>query len=50
MKYLKFFIVVVSFGSYQTSAAEVTVSDITYMAPWTPHVDVKMATGFIDPE
>ncbi|GAA5445172.1 hypothetical protein Misp06_03369 [Microbulbifer sp. NBRC 101763] len=31
-------------------SAEVPVSEITYIAPWTPFVDVRMSTPAIDPE
>ena len=31
-------------------AAEVPKSEITYIAPWTPHIDIKMDTPGLDPE
>ncbi len=31
-------------------SAEVAKSDITYIAPWTPFVDVQMGATAIDPE
>jgi hypothetical protein len=35
--------------SLSLHAAEVPVSNITYVAPWSPHVDVKMNSTGLDP-
>ena len=34
----------------QAFSAEVPKAEITYMATWTPHVDVKVDTPNLDPE
>ena len=42
MKHLLLLILCLSF-SINLFAVEVPKSQISYMAPWTPHVDVKMS-------
>jgi len=49
---MKKFIALIILGllSVGAIANEVPKSTITYIAPWTPHVDISMAAEYIDPE
>ncbi|PKG37079.1 hypothetical protein [Psychromonas sp. Urea-02u-13] len=45
---IKLYICSLFFCSHQVLSLEVPVSEITYMAPWSTHVDVRMDAGVVD--
>ncbi|KZZ47733.1 hypothetical protein A3759_18180 [Thalassolituus sp. HI0120] len=38
----------VLFGSSSVLSLEIPMAEITYLAPWSPHVDVKVDTTHLD--
>ncbi|WP_444901266.1 hypothetical protein ACJJIG_16455 [Microbulbifer sp. SSSA007] len=45
-----FYVIALFCFSGEIFSAKVAKSDITYIAPWTPFVDVQMGATAIDPE
>jgi len=48
MKILKF--AALTFIALPSVAAEVPTAEITYISPWTTHVDIMTDTAYYDPE